>query len=65
MGLNIIPHKVSEQQKTAYLFAAICKEYQENDKITNTVNIPYFMRARNRVDSIIAAGNWIKNLKTT
>ena len=50
MGLNLVPKNISEQQKEAYLLMAIMRECEQQDKITDAVNIPYFIRARQKVD---------------
>ena len=63
MGLNLIPKNVSEQQKEAYLLMAIMREYEKQDKITGAVNIPYFIRARQKVDRIIQSGELDKKFK--
>ena len=63
MGLNLIPKNVSEQQKEAYLLMAIMREYEKQDKITDAVNIPYFIRARQKVDRIIQSGELDKKFK--
>ena len=63
MGLNLIPKNVSEQQKEAYLLMAIMREYEKQDKITDAVNIPYFIRARQKVDRIIQIGELDKKFK--
>ena len=63
MGLNLIPKNVSEQQKEAYLLMAIMREYEKQDKITDEVNIPYFIRARQKVDRIIQSGELDKKFK--
>ena len=63
MGLNLIPKNVSEQQKETYLLMAIMREYEKQDKITDAVNIPYFIRARQKVDRIIQSGELDKKFK--
>lgn len=63
MGLNLIPKNVSEQQKEAYLLMAVMREYEKQDKITDAVNIPYFIRARQKVDWIIQSGELDKKFK--
>ena len=55
MGVNIIPFRVTDKMKEAYLFAAITAEYEASDRLGG-VNIPYFLRARQKVDAIIQRG---------
>lgn len=63
MGVNLIPRGLSEQQKEAYLFSVICREYEGLERISGSVNIPYFIRARNKVDLIKAQGELDKQFK--
>lgn len=63
MGLNLVPKNISEQQKEAYLLMAIMCEYEQQDKITDAVNIPYFIRARQKVDRIIKNGELDEKFK--
>lgn len=63
MGLNLVPKNISEQQKEAYLLMVIMREYEQQDKITDAVNIPYFIRARQKVDRIIKNGELDKKFK--
>ena len=52
MGVNIIPFRVTDKMKEAYLLAAITAENEALDRLGG-VNIPYFIRARQKVDAII------------
>ena len=63
MGLNLVPKNISEQQKEAYLLMAIMCECEQQDKITDAVNIPYFIRARQKVDRIIKNGELDEKFK--
>lgn len=63
MGLNLFPKNISDQQKEVYLLMAIKREYEKQDKITGAVNIPYFIRARQKVDRIIQNGELDKKFK--
>ena len=63
MGLNLVPKNISEQQKEAYLLMAIMRECEQQDKITEAVNIPYFIRARQKVDRIIKNGELDEKFK--
>lgn len=63
MGLNLAPKNISEQQKEAYLLMVIMRECEQQDKITDAVNIPYFIRARQKVDRIIKNGELDKKFK--
>ena len=63
MGLNIIPFRVTDEMKEAYLFAAISQEYEKQDRESGAVNIPYFMRARQKVDQIKLNGELDKEYK--
>ena len=63
MGLNLVPKNISEQQKEVYLLMAIMRECEQQDKITDTVNIPYFIRARQKVDRIIKNGELDEKFK--
>ena len=47
MGVNIIPFRVTDRMKEAYLLAAITAEYEALDRLGG-VNIPYFIRARQK-----------------
>jgi hypothetical protein len=48
--------------KEAYLLAAITAEYEALDRLGG-VNIPYFIRARQKVDAIIQRGELDKEYK--
>ena len=63
MGLNIIPFRVTDEMKEAYLFAAISQEYEKQDRESGAVNIPYFMRARQKVDQIKLNGELDKEYR--
>lgn len=63
MGLNLFPKNISDQQKESYLLIAIMREYEKQDRITDAVNIPYFIRARQKVDRIIENGELDKKFK--
>lgn len=58
MGMNILPFrpKVTDEQKEQFLLTAVTAECEAEDRKNNTVNIPYFMRARQRVDAIKLRG---------
>lgn len=62
MGVNIIPFRVTDKMKEAYLLAAITAEYEALDRLGG-VNIPYFLRARQKVDAIIQRGELDKEYK--
>ena len=62
MGGNIIPFGVTDKMKEEYLLAAITAECKAEDE-AGGVNIPYFMRARNRVDAIKLRGELDKEYK--
>lgn len=62
MGVNIIPFRVTDKMKEAYLLAAITAEYKAEDE-AGGVNIPYFLRARQKVDAIIQRGELDKEYK--
>lgn len=63
MGLNLFPKNISDQQKESYLLIAIMRECEKQDRITDAVNIPYFIRARQKVDRIIENGELDKKFK--
>ena len=62
MGVNIIPFRVTDKMKEAYLLAAITAEYKAEDE-AGGVNIPYFLRARQKVDVIIQRGELDKEYR--
>lgn len=62
MGVNIIPFRVTDKMKEAYLLAAITAEYEALDRLGG-VNIPYFLRARQKVDAIIQCGELDKEYR--
>lgn len=62
MGVNIIPFRVSDKMKEAYLLAAITAEYKAEDE-TGGVNIPYFIRAKQKVDAIKQRGELDKEYR--
>ena len=62
MGVNIIPFRVTDKMKEAYLLAAITAEYKAEDE-AGGVNIPYFLRARQKVDAIIQRGELDKEYR--
>lgn len=62
MGVNIIPFRVTDKMKEAYLLAAITAEYKAEDE-AGGVNIPYFLRAKQKVDAIIQRGELDKEYK--
>ena len=62
MGVNIIPFRVTDKMKEAYLLAAITAEYEALDRLGG-VNIPYFIRARQKVDAIIQRGELDKEYR--
>lgn len=62
MGVKIIPFGVTDKMKEAYLLAAITAEYKAEDR-AGVLNIPYFMRARQRVDAIKLRGELDKEYK--
>lgn len=62
MGVNIIPFRVTDKMKEAYLLAAIMAEYKAEDE-AGGVNIPYFLRARQKVDAIIQRGELDKEYR--
>lgn len=63
MSISIIPFRVSEKMKESYLLAAITAECEEEDRAAGGLNIPYFMRARNKVDAIKLRGELDKEYK--
>lgn len=62
MGVNIIPFRVTDKMKEAYLLAAITAEYKAEDE-AGGVNIPYFLRAKQKVDAIIQRGELDKEYR--
>ena len=62
MGVNIIPFRVTDKMKEAYLLAAITAEYKAEDE-AGWVNIPYFLRAKQKVDAIIQRGELDKEYR--
>ena len=62
MGVNIIPFRVTDKMKEAYLLAAITAEYKAEDE-AGGVNIPYFLRAKQKVDAIIQRDELDKEYK--
>ena len=62
MGVNIIPFRVTDKMKDAYLLAAITAEYKAEDE-AGGVNIPYFLRAKQKVDAIIQRGELDKEYR--
>ena len=62
MGVNIIPFRVTDKMKEAYLLAAIMAEYKAEDE-AGGVNIPYFLRARQKVYAIIQRGDLDKEYR--
>lgn len=62
MGVNIIPFRVTDKMKEAYLLAAITAEYKAEDE-AGGVNIPYFLRAKQKVDAIIRRGELDKEYR--
>ena len=62
MGVNIIPFRVTDKMKEAYLLAAITAEYNAEDE-AGGVNIPYFLRAKQKVDAIIRRGELDKEYR--
>lgn len=62
MGVNIIPFRVTDKMKEAYLLAAITAEYKAEDE-AGGVNIPYFLRARQKIDAIIQRGELDKEYR--
>ena len=62
MGVNIIPFRVTDKMKEAYLLAAITAENEALDRLGG-VNIPYFIRAKQKVDAIIQRGELDKEYR--
>ena len=62
MGVNIIPFRVTDKMKEAYLLAAITAEYKAEDE-AGGVNIPYFLCARQKADAIIQRGELDKEYR--
>lgn len=62
MGVNIIPFRVTDKMKEAYLLAAITAEYKAEDE-AGGVNIPYFLRAKQKVDAIKQRGELDKEYR--
>ena len=62
MGGNIIPFGVTDKMKEEYLLAAITAECEAEDR-AGVLNIPYFMRARQKVDAIKLRGELDKEYK--
>lgn len=62
MGVNIIPFRVTDKMKEAYLLAEITAENEALDRLGG-VNIPYFIRARQKVDAIIQRGELDKEYR--
>lgn len=62
MGVNIIPFRVTDKMKEAYILAAITAEYKAEDE-AGGVNIPYFLRAKQKVDAIIQRGELDKEYR--
>lgn len=62
MGVNIIPFRVTDKMKEVYLLAAITAEYKAEDE-AGGVNIPYFLRAKQKVDAIIQRGELDKEYR--
>ncbi len=62
MGGNIIPFGVTDKMKEEYLLAAITAECEAEDR-AGVLNIPYFMRARQRVDEMKLRGELDKEYK--
>lgn len=56
MGVNFIKPKLTDEEKERFLLAAITAECEAEDRANSTVNIPYFMRARQRLDNIKMRG---------
>ena len=54
--------KMTDSEKEAYLLAAITAECEAED-IAGKIDIPYFMRARQRVDAIIQRGELDKEYR--
>lgn len=63
MGVNFIKPKLTDEEKESFLLAAITAECEAEDRANFSVNIPYFMRARQRVDSIKLRGELDKEYK--
>lgn len=62
MGVNIIPFGVTDKMKEAYLLAAITAECEAEER-AGVLNIPYFMRARQKVDAIKLRGELDKEYR--
>ena len=62
MGVNIIPFRVTDKMKEAYLLAAITAEYKAEDEAGGG-NIPYFLRAKQKVDAMKQRGELDKEYK--
>ena len=62
MGVKIIPFGVTDKMKEDYLLAAITAECEALDRLGG-VNIPYFLRARQKVDAIIQRGELDKEYR--
>ena len=62
MGVKIIPFGVTDKMKEDYLLAAITAECEAEDR-AGVLNIPYFMRARQRVDAIKLRGELDKEYR--
>jgi len=53
--LKLVKKDVNEAEKETVIYQHYCTVFAKAD-IDGVVNIPYFMRARNKVDSIKARG---------
>ncbi len=48
--------KITPAQKKEYVKNEICRRYEAEDKASNAVNIPYFLRAENKVKQLELSG---------
>lgn len=48
--------KITPTQKKEYVKNEICRRYEAEDKVSNAVNIPYFLRAENKVKQLELSG---------
>jgi hypothetical protein len=48
--------KITPAQKKEYVKNEICRRYEAEDKASDAVNIPYFLRAENKVKQLELSG---------
>ena len=57
VNLRVLPGgKITPAQKKEYVKNEICRRYEAEDKASDAVNIPYFLRAENKVKQLELSG---------